>query len=76
MMLHRDNENIKDEVDALATSRSSSDSDTSSSHEGMLTSLVNEMYGVQELVGVTVIAATNRPEAIVKLAKTQCCKRF
>lgn len=53
-----------DEVDALATSRSSSDSDTSSSHEGVLTSLLNEMDGVQELVGVTVVAATNRPEAI------------
>ncbi|KIJ99982.1 hypothetical protein K443DRAFT_679575 [Laccaria amethystina LaAM-08-1] len=53
-----------DEVDALATSRSSSNSDTSSSHEGVLTSLLNEMDGVQELVGVTVVAATNRPEAI------------
>jgi AAA family ATPase len=36
-----------------------------SSSEGVLTSLLNEMDGVQELVGVTVIAATNRPEAIV-----------
>ncbi|KAF8073388.1 P-loop containing nucleoside triphosphate hydrolase protein [Lyophyllum atratum] len=53
-----------DEIDALATSRSSSDSDTSSSHEGVLTSLLNEMDGVQELVGVTVVAATNRPDAI------------
>ena len=57
---------FKDEIDALAASRSSSDSDTSSSHEGVLTSLLNEMDGVQELVGVTVVAATNRPEAIVK----------
>lgn len=31
----------------------------------MLTSLLNEMDGVQELVGVTVIAATNRPDALV-----------
>ncbi|KAG5642983.1 hypothetical protein DXG03_001799 [Asterophora parasitica] len=54
----------EDEIDALATSRSSSDSDTSSSHEGVLTSLLNEMDGVQELVGVTVVAATNRPDAI------------
>jgi SpoVK/Ycf46/Vps4 family AAA+-type ATPase len=75
-MLHRANENIKDEVDALATSRSSSDSDTSSSHEGVLTSLLNEMDGVQELVGVTVVAATNRPEAIVKLSRTQCCLKI
>lgn len=56
---------LKDEIDALATSRSSSDGDTTSSHEGVLTSLLNEMDGVQELVGVTVLAATNRPEAIV-----------
>jgi AAA family ATPase len=56
---------IKDEIDALATSRNFSDGNTSSSHEGVLTSLLNEMDGVQELVGVTVLAATNRPEAIV-----------
>ncbi|KAK7461902.1 AAA+-type ATPase [Stygiomarasmius scandens] len=56
-----------DEIDALATSRmseSNSDSGSGSSHEGVLTSLLNEMDGVQELVGVTVVAATNRPEAI------------
>ncbi|KAF9014894.1 AAA family ATPase [Cyathus striatus] len=52
-----------DEVDALASSRTS-DSDTASSHEGVLTSLLNEMDGVQELLGVTVIAATNRPDTI------------
>ncbi|KAH9913006.1 AAA family ATPase [Fomitopsis serialis] len=51
-----------DEIDALATSRTS---DTSGgAHEGVLTSLLNEMDGVQELVGVTIVAATNRPEAI------------
>ena len=77
MMLHRANENIKDKVDALATSRSSSDSsDTSFSHKGVLTGLLNEMDGVQELVGVTVVAATNGPEVIVKFSKTQCCKKF
>ncbi|KAF9524122.1 AAA-domain-containing protein [Crepidotus variabilis] len=53
-----------DEIDALGTSRTASDSDRGSSHEGVLTSLLNEMDGVQELNGVTVIAATNRPEAI------------
>ncbi|KAJ3475296.1 hypothetical protein NLI96_g11932 [Meripilus lineatus] len=52
-----------DEIDALATSRSGSDSG-GGSHEGVLTSLLNEMDGVQELVGVTVVAATNRPDAI------------
>ncbi|KAF9005294.1 AAA-domain-containing protein, partial [Hymenopellis radicata] len=53
-----------DEIDALATSRTSSESNTGSSHEGVLTSLLNEMDGVQELLGVTIVAATNRPEAI------------
>ncbi|KAG2128696.1 P-loop containing nucleoside triphosphate hydrolase protein [Suillus clintonianus] len=54
-----------DEIDALGTSRSSdSDSGNASSHEGVLTSLLNEMDGVQELVGVTIIAATNRPDVI------------
>ncbi|KAF7365302.1 AAA family ATPase [Mycena venus] len=53
-----------DEIDALATSRTSSETDSGSSHEGVLTSLLNEMDGVQELVGVTVLAATNRPDAI------------
>lgn len=60
---------LKDEIDALATSRST-DLDGGSSHEGVLTSLLNEMDGVQELVGVTVIAATNRPDAIVSSAPT------
>ncbi|KAH9480068.1 ATPase family gene 2 protein [Psilocybe cubensis] len=53
-----------DEIDALATSRTTSDTDQGSSHEGVLTSLLNEMDGVQELTGVTVVAATNRPESI------------
>ncbi|KAJ3895510.1 P-loop containing nucleoside triphosphate hydrolase protein [Lentinula edodes] len=53
-----------DEIDALATSRMSSDTNAGSSHEGVLTSLLNEIDGVQELVGVTILAATNRPESI------------
>jgi len=56
----------KDEIDALGTSRPSEfDTGSGPSHEGVLTSLLNEMDGVQELVGVTIIAATNRPEVIV-----------
>ncbi|KAF9234685.1 P-loop containing nucleoside triphosphate hydrolase protein [Melanogaster broomeanus] len=53
-----------DEIDALGTSRTDSEGEGASSHEGVLTSLLNEMDGVQELVGVTVIAATNRPDVI------------
>ncbi|KIK98539.1 hypothetical protein PAXRUDRAFT_9477 [Paxillus rubicundulus Ve08.2h10] len=53
-----------DEIDALGTSRLDSEGGGPSSHEGVLTSLLNEMDGVQELVGVTVIAATNRPDVM------------
>ncbi|KAH9015299.1 AAA family ATPase [Lactarius hengduanensis] len=54
-----------DEIDALATSRSSTAPDSESgTHEGVLLSLLNEMDGVEELVGVTVIGATNRPEVL------------
>ena len=55
----------KDEIDALGSSRSSSDLSGGGSHSGVLTSLLNEMDGVEELVGVTVVAATNRPDAMV-----------
>ncbi|KAG8710146.1 AAA+-type ATPase [Ceratobasidium sp. 394] len=50
-----------DEIDALATARDSSDG---RAHEGVLTSLLNEMDGIQALVGVTVVAATNRPDVL------------
>lgn len=50
-----------DEIDALATARESSDG---RAHEGVLTSLLTEMDGVQELLGVTVVAATNRPDVL------------
>ncbi|KAF8333554.1 P-loop containing nucleoside triphosphate hydrolase protein [Cantharellus anzutake] len=48
-----------DEVDALAASRSGEDH-----HKGVLTSLLNELDGIQELVGVVVVAATNQPEVM------------
>ncbi|KAK2464581.1 hypothetical protein APHAL10511_003370 [Amanita phalloides] len=51
-----------DEIDALAASRASGSDNVT--HEGVITSLLNEMDGVQELQGVTIIAATNRPEII------------
>ena len=54
---------LQDEIDALASPRAA-DGDNST-HEGVITSLLNEMDGVQELQGVTIIAATNRPEIIV-----------
>nr|XP_018261557.1 AAA family ATPase [Kwoniella dejecticola CBS 10117]OBR83715.1 AAA family ATPase [Kwoniella dejecticola CBS 10117] len=48
-----------DEIDALGSARS--DDHT---HSGVLTSLLNEMDGVEELSGVTVVAATNRPDVL------------
>ena len=55
---------LQDEIDALATSRSAGTE--GGPHEGVLMSLLNEMDGVEELVGVTVIGATNRPDVIVR----------
>jgi AAA family ATPase len=48
----------------VATARSHASAD-SGTHEGVLLSMLNEMDGVEELIGVTVIGATNRPEALV-----------
>lgn len=48
-----------DEIDALGAAR-----DAGEGHGGMLTSLLNEMDGVEALSGVTVVAATNRPDVL------------
>jgi AAA family ATPase len=61
----------QDEIDALASSRSPAAVD-GGTHEGVLLSLLNEMDGVEELIGVTVIGATNRPEALVS-CPFPCC---
>ncbi|QBM85688.1 AAA family ATPase [Metschnikowia aff. pulcherrima] len=50
-----------DEIDALASSRE--DASTAAS-QNVLTSLLNEIDGVEELKGVVVVAATNRPSEI------------
>ncbi|EIW68257.1 hypothetical protein TREMEDRAFT_32265, partial [Tremella mesenterica DSM 1558] len=49
-----------DEIDALGSSRSDGDGP----HNGVLTSLLNEMDGIVELSGVTIVAATNRPDVL------------
>src|ERR1700761_7000865 len=54
---------MQDEIDALAASRSL---DSNSSNNGILTSLLNEMDGVQDSRGVVVVGATNRPQVIVR----------
>lgn len=55
---------IQDEIDALGTTRSENGGG-GDRHSGVLTTLLNEMDGVEDLVGVTIVAATNRPEDIV-----------
>lgn len=56
---------LKDEIDSLGLSRSGGDSGSSGVGDGVLTSLLNEMDGVESLSGVVVVAATNRPESLV-----------
>lgn len=51
-----------DEIDALSPSRESGSSTSAASH--VLTSLLNEIDGVEELNGVVIVAATNRPDEI------------
>lgn len=50
-----------DEIDSLSGSR---DGGESSSSDRVLTSLLNEMDGIETLFGVTILAATNRPDVI------------
>jgi AAA family ATPase len=47
-------------------------------HSGVLTSLLNEMDGIEELSGVTVVAATNRPDVLVshESSTEACAKAF
>ena len=51
-----------DEIDALSPDRDSGSS-TSAAHH-VLTTLLNEIDGVEELNGVVIVAATNRPDEI------------
>lgn len=51
-----------DEIDALATSRDSSNVNNVS--QQVLNTLLNEIDGVEELKGVIIIGATNRPDTI------------
>ncbi|OZJ03805.1 hypothetical protein BZG36_03019 [Bifiguratus adelaidae] len=54
-----------DEIDALTVKRGGSDGDSSSSvADRVLSQLLSEMDGIEPLVGVTVVAATNRPDII------------
>lgn len=55
----------QDEVDSLAPARGSDDSGGATS-DRVLMSLLTEMDGIEELQGVMVLAATNRPDVIVR----------
>jgi SpoVK/Ycf46/Vps4 family AAA+-type ATPase len=54
--------NEQDEIDAIGSARSEGDSP----HNGVLTSLLNEMDGIEELSNVIVVGATNRPDVLVR----------
>jgi AAA family ATPase len=53
----------QDEIDAIAMAREGGESGTG---DRVLTALLTEMDGVEELQGVVLLAATNRPEVIVR----------
>jgi SpoVK/Ycf46/Vps4 family AAA+-type ATPase len=54
---------VQDEIDVIASSRSEEDHSGSSR---VLTTLLTEMDGIEGLRGVVILAATNRPWAIVR----------
>lgn len=52
-----------DEIDALSSTRDGESTSTAAAGN-VLTSLLNEIDGVEELKGVVIVAATNRPDEI------------
>jgi hypothetical protein len=62
----------QDEIDAIAPARGS-DEGGSQTGDRVLTSLLTEMDGIEELNGVIVLAATNRPEIIVRSLDSTIC---
>ncbi|CAF1428014.1 unnamed protein product [Rotaria magnacalcarata] len=53
-----------DEIDAIANSRSNSSNSQSNVSDRVIAALLIEMDGIEKLKGVTIIAATNRPDCI------------
>ncbi|CAF1088304.1 unnamed protein product [Adineta steineri] len=53
-----------DEIDAIANSRSSSSNSQANVSDRVIATLLIEMDGIEKLKGVTIIAATNRPDCI------------
>lgn len=53
-----------DEIDAISGERDADSSSGSNVQERVLSQLLTEMDGIEQLNGVTIIAATNRPDRI------------
>src|SRR6185503_20793684 len=53
-----------DELDSIAPKRSSTGSNDSHVGERIVSQLLTEMDGLEDLIGVIVIGATNRPDII------------
>lgn len=58
---------LQDEIDALTVKRGSDGDGGISVADRVLSQLLNELDGIEPLVNVTVVAATNRPDIIVGL---------
>jgi len=56
---------LKDEIDALTVKRGISGESGASVADRVLSQLLNELDGIEPLVNVTIVAATNRPDIIV-----------
>lgn len=56
---------VQDEIDALAPERGASD-DGTSVHDRVLSQMLNELDGISPLKSVIFLAATNRPDIIVR----------
>lgn len=64
---------FQDEIDAIAPARGS-DEGSSGVGDRVLLSLLTEMDGIEELNGVIVLAATNRPDVIVRFSLPSSCE--
>ena len=61
---------LKDEIDALTFKRGIGGESGTSVVDRVLSQLLNELDGIEPLVNVTVVAATNRPDIIVSTVQS------
>jgi AAA family ATPase len=62
---------LKDEIDALTVKRGIGGESGTSVADRVLSQLLNELDGIEPLVNVTVVAATNRPDIIVSILQSR-----